>query len=124
MVGTSDKFGFEQDVRFIFVGLFVMGFSFSLIAIPIMPEMIEATEQDCEEKFDPEDVSNIVSSLFVTATGTGEIIGPSLASILVKLYSFETAQEILASVVLVYAVLYLLFAVILYKPRKGSRADL
>ena len=124
MIGMSDKFGFERDVRFIFVGLFFFGLSGSLVSIPIMSEMIEATEQNFEEKFDPEEVNNIVSSLFVTATGTGEIMGPTLASILVKLYSFRIAQEILASVVLVFAVLYLLFTVVLYKPRKGSRAEL
>ena len=117
MVGMSV---IEQDVRYIFVGLFVVGSSVSLISVPVMSEMIEATEQDCEEKFDPEDVSNIVSSLFVTATGIGFLIGPTLASILVKLYSFCTAQEILASAVLVFALLYLLFTVVFTSPGRAA----
>jgi hypothetical protein len=45
-----------------------MGMSAGMITIPVLPEMLEAIEMDDElaNKYDPEQVENLISGLFVT----------------------------------------------------------
>ena len=90
-VGTSEIFGAEEDSEMIFIGLSFIGLAAAIMTIPILPEMIESIEQDLEEDYDPEDLNNILSSLFVTSTGIGETVGPILASVLTKIYDFRVS---------------------------------
>ncbi len=57
-VGCSKLFGLENDANMILAGLAVIGFSASLIAIPVMPECLEAIEDRSDLNYDPEEVNN------------------------------------------------------------------
>jgi hypothetical protein len=81
-VGCSEVFGLENDADMVLFGLCIMGLATSLVAIPVMPECLESIEERDELNFDPEEVNNIISGIFVTSTGVGESLGPVASSIL------------------------------------------
>jgi MFS family permease len=81
-IGTSDILGAENDADFILGGLCLVGLSAGMMAIPIMPEMLESIEQRPEFGYDTEEVTNETSSLFVVCIGLGEAIAPIAASML------------------------------------------
>ena len=47
MIGGSDQFfAFQKQPVFIFLGLCIIGLSAGMISIPVLPEMLEAVEED------------------------------------------------------------------------------
>ena len=52
-----------------FLGLVLIGFSGSIITIPILPEMLESIEEDEElsEKYDKLALENYISGMFIMA---------------------------------------------------------
>jgi len=58
IVGSSKFFGLENDANMVLAGLCVLGLSASLIAIPVMPECLEAIEDRTDLNYDPEEVNN------------------------------------------------------------------
>jgi hypothetical protein len=47
-----------------------------------MPECLEAIEDRADLNYDPEEVNNLISGIFVTSTGVGETLGPIASSLL------------------------------------------
>jgi len=90
-LGTSDILGAENDADFVLAGLCLIGLSASMMAIPIMPEMLESIEQRPDFGYDIEDVTNQTSSLFVLSIGIGEAIAPVAASVLSSSFDFTVA---------------------------------
>lgn len=108
--GTSWIKGFENP-EFIFLGLVIIGLSAGMTTIPILPEMLEAIEDDqtLDEKYDREVIENTTSGLFITFQSIGETVGPILNSMLVKYYGFMRAFEIYSSYLMVWCLMYFLF---------------
>lgn len=109
MIGGSDfLFQFQKQPVFIFIGLCVMGLSAGLVTIPVMPEMLEAIEDDAElsQKYDMEQVANFISGLFVTYQSMGEAIGPIISSSIAEWYNFTASQEFFAIVLFMFSFFY------------------
>lgn len=60
---------FYNNDEMVFLGLVVVGLSAGMVSIPILPEMLEAIEEDEELsiKYDRDIIENAISGLFVTA---------------------------------------------------------
>jgi MFS family permease len=68
MIGPSSWAGFDREDVFILGGLSVLGLAGGMIIIPVMPEMIEAIEQDKEKfNYDEEELNENISGMFVAA---------------------------------------------------------
>jgi cyanate permease len=91
----------------VLAGLCVLGLSASLIAIPVMPECLEAIEDRTDLNYDPEEVNNLISGIFVTSTGVGETLGPIASSLLNKYFGFNLAQDYYAMFMMSYALMYI-----------------
>lgn len=91
-------------------GLCAIGVAASLMAIPVMPESLEAVESDHHVNYDPEEINNEISSIFVTSSGVGDTIGPIASSILTACYGFTGAQDIYASFLICFGLLYFFLA--------------
>lgn len=46
LVGTAKILGFQNSSAYIIIGLAIMGFGAAMIIIPILPDMLEAVEQE------------------------------------------------------------------------------
>ena len=92
LVGTSEILGVENDTTIILIGLCFIGLASALMSIPCLPEMLETIEvssRNTDEEYDQEQANDVVSGLFVTSSGIGEVTGPVLASVLVKCFDFR-----------------------------------
>ena len=105
-VGTSKYFGLENNPAMIMLGLMILGCSAGMVSIPVLPEMLEAIEMNHDLNYDPEDLENFISGVFVISTGVGEAIGPILSSTLNEAYGFRIAQDIFAGYCLLFAIVY------------------
>lgn len=97
MIGGSDQlFEFQKQPVFLFLGLCIIGLSSGMISIPVLPEMLEAVEEDPEitEKYSVETIENLISGLFVSFQSIGEVTGPVVSSFLVETFDFRTSQEV------------------------------
>ena len=105
-VGTSKLLGFDNNPATILMGMMIIGSSAGMISIPVLPEMLEAIEVSKHLNYDPEDLENYLSGIFVVATGVGEMVGPVLSSFLNEGYGFRSAQDIFAGGCLGFAFFY------------------
>lgn len=87
------------------IGLAIMGFGCGLIIIPIMPDMIEAAEEN-DPNIDETVLHNNISGLFIAFQGIGETAGPILGSVLEDTYGFRLSQDFMALGVLFFLILY------------------
>ena len=110
LVGQSDVLGLDADADFVLLGLCTIGIAAALIAIPVMPECLEAIETDSSMNFNPEEINNEISGIFVTSTGVGDSIGPVACSVLNELYGYTAAQDLYASFLMCYGLLYFFLA--------------
>lgn len=83
--------GLDADADFVLFGLCLCGVAAAMIAIPVMPECLEAIERRTDFNYDPDEINNEISGIFVTSTGIGETFGPIASSILNELYGFTRA---------------------------------
>lgn len=63
-VGTSKLLGVQNTPAFIIFGLAVMGFGCGLIITPVLPDMIDAVEEN-HPKIDNDALANQISGLFI-----------------------------------------------------------
>ena len=123
-VGTSKSLGLENNPEMIITGLIILGISWGIMSVPVMPEMQEAVEQREDLDYDEEELDNFISGIFVVATGVGEAIGPMLSSILYDAYGFREAADIFAFMILIYGILYFFFVghIRMFFKRKSPRS--
>lgn len=67
----------------IIVGTLITGVGMPMFAIPVLPELIEAIEAS-DLNYNSDNLTDAITSIFATANGIGETLGPFLNSILVK----------------------------------------
>ena len=108
-VGTSKSLGLENSPTMILIGLCILGASWAIMTIPVLPEMKEAVETRPDLNYDEEELDNYMSGLFVVSTGIGEAIGPMMSSTLYDAYGFRDAADILAFIAIIYACIYFMF---------------
>mmetsp|Transcript_16613 Transcript_16613/g.28303 ORF Transcript_16613/g.28303 Transcript_16613/m.28303 type:complete len:187 (-) Transcript_16613:59-619(-) len=111
MIGGSDSlFQFHKQPIFIFVGLCVIGLSAGMISIPVLPEMLQAVEDDNDiaQKYSMETIENLISGLFVSFQSIGEAIGPVLSSYIAELYGFKVTQEFFSGLLFIFWFSYFL----------------
>ena len=74
------------------IGLCLMGLGCGMIIIPVLPDMIEATEERYPG-IDMEGLHNSISGLFIAAQGLGETLGPVMGSVLEHHFSVVMQSE-------------------------------
>lgn len=105
LVGPSILLGLIDSPTITLIGLCIMGFGCGMIIIPVLPDMIESTE----EKYpgmDKDRLHNNISGLFIAAQGLGETLGPVLGSVFEEFYGFRTSFDIIGCTLLVFMAIY------------------
>lgn len=109
MIGGSDSlFKFQKQPVFIFLGLCIIGISAGMVSIPVLPEMLEAVEQNREvaDKYDMESIENYISGLFVSFQSLGEALGPMISSWIAENYGFTISQEAFSLILALFTLTY------------------
>jgi len=107
LVGPSEILGFKDLTQLTFIGLCTMGLGCCMIIIPVLPDMIEATEE-AYPGTDMDQLHNGISGLFIAAQGFGETLGPVLGSVFKVHFGFRKSQDIIAVTLLSFMILYYL----------------
>ena len=84
-----------------------MGFGAAMIIIPILPDMLEAVEEEYP-LLDQEYLNNEISGLFIACQGLGEALGPVYGSTSESMYGFRTTEYMLAIMITFFMVCYFL----------------
>lgn len=88
LVGPSELLRLRDLTSITLTGLCIMGFGCCMIIIPILPDMICATEEHHPET-DMDQLHNGISGLFIAAQGMGEALGPILGSVFKVEFGFR-----------------------------------
>lgn len=93
MTGISDERTGHHTSAFVILGIAIFGFSFSMITIPVMPEILEAIEEAQEERdYDEQTLYNNLAGYFVFCQAVGESLGPALSALLNARFDFTSTQ--------------------------------
>ena len=88
ITGLDECLGYYNPGVYVVVGLSVFGFGTAMVAIPIMPEVLEGIE-NIHSDYDEFTLENNVSGYYVTFQGVGETMGPMTSSIIEKSLEFQ-----------------------------------
>jgi hypothetical protein len=107
MIGTSPLWGLPDSTKLIFMGLCFLGFSTTMIVIPIFPEMLHSIEEALPH-LKGDELNNRTAGFFNSCLGVGEALGPISASILTHAFGFRSAEDILGTLILIYCITFFL----------------
>ena len=68
MIGGNEYIrSYNKESFFILWGLIIIGVSTGMVTIPVLPEMLDAINEDKEliSKYDSEYIQNVISGLFI-----------------------------------------------------------
>jgi MFS family permease len=107
MIGTSPIFSLPDSTKVIFMGLCLLGFSATMVVIPMFPEMLHSIEEALPH-LKGDELNNVSAGFFNSCLGVGEALGPISASILTHALGFRSAEDILGTLILIYCITYFL----------------
>ena len=113
MIGGNEYIReYSKESFFILWGLIIVGISAGMVTIPVLPEMLDAINEDKKlvAKYDNEYLQNIISGLFMAFQSIGEAIGPILSQYLITIFGFQKAYEYYSHYLMFYCLLYFMFA--------------
>ena len=93
-IGPSCFWGFQENLWVMLAGISILGFSASFAVIPLLPIVMN----EIRSKFSDNQASVIdtASSLYNSAFGIGNILGPIVGAHLSTYYGFRTWTDILS----------------------------
>ena len=71
----------------------------------MIPEVLDCIEQKYPN-LGSNELNNVIAGYFNSALGIGEAVGPISSGLLVEALGFRSSQDVLASVMLTYALIY------------------
>ncbi len=105
MIGTSPILGFPDSTKVIFMGLCLLGFSTTMVVIPMFPEMLHSIEEALPH-LKGDELNNVSAGFFNSCLGLGEALGPISASLLTHILGFRSSEDILATLILIFCVTF------------------
>lgn len=110
--GSEIYFGPKNDIDIVVVvGCMLLGCGLCHIVIPIIPEILEAIEQETRfGEYDKQILYNNVSGYYLVVIGIGEGFGPFTSSLLQASfkYTIQQCQNILCLILLSVSTIYFL----------------
>jgi MFS family permease len=104
LIGPSYMLNFTNSLWVLTLGLIILGGSYAFTVIPVMPEMIGATNNAYAGK--ESELNDRLSSIFHTCVGTGQILGPLSGSSVTKYFGFRTGCDIIAIWMITFLLVY------------------
>ena len=109
LVGPSKILGIDEGLTIMIVGLFLSGCFLAPIAIPALPEMLEATEGKFHAN-ESEKAGNYTAGIFNMGLGMGQVVGPLFGASMYDAIGFRNTQDLTCLLCITFASLYFVFA--------------
>jgi len=78
------------------------------IAIPVLPEILDALNTDKKLNYDEKDIADVTSGMFMIAGALGDTIGPACGSVVSKVITFKKGMDLTGNTLLAFGLLYLI----------------
>ena len=104
-IGPSQIFALPETLVLVVIGLVMSGSCMAPMTIPVLPEMIEASQAKFPSQ-NARTTNNYVSAIFNTALGLGTCIGPLYGATAYERLNFRLTCDILALFVLAFGITY------------------
>lgn len=105
--GSTKLLGFESITVFVLAGVSFVGFGIAMIAVPVMPEIIDSINSSkFAGNIDEVSLHNNLAGYFITCQAIGESSGPLFAAIAQTRFGFRDSQFIQVSCVAIFLVAY------------------
>lgn len=101
LIGPSAILGIPDEIGISIAGLCFMGFGAGMIIIPVLPDMIEATEERYPG-VDMNQLHNSISGLFIAAQGLGETLGPVTGSVFKNISNYRSSTDIMGAILIAF----------------------
>ena len=109
-IGTSPLLSLPDNGYTMFIGACMLGFSACMVTIPLFPEMLHQIEIKMPE-LKGDELNNVSAGFFNSFLGAGETLGPITASLLTDQIGFRNSEDVLATLILVFCVVYIVVMV-------------
>ena len=111
MTGVESQKSEHITTAFVLSGQAIFGVGFSMITIPVMPEILEGIENERHlcQNMDEQALYNNLSGYFVVCQALGESVGPTISALLEIRFDFRPTQFILMYIVIFFLTFYCIF---------------
>lgn len=109
LVGPSEILGINESLSTMIVGLFLSACFLGSIAIPALPEMLEAIEGKFKES-ESEKAGNYSAGIFNMGLGLGQVFGPLFGASVYDAVGFRNLEDLTCLILISFAILYFILA--------------
>merc|ERR1712029_861526 len=107
LIATSPLLHLKDNSLVILVGMLLLGWSSVMVTVPMIPEVLDCIEIQFPH-LEGEELNNVIAGYFNSCLGIGEVLGPVASGILVESYGFRSANDLTASLVFIFCLIFLL----------------
>ena len=117
LTGPSKAIGIAESMGIVLVGLALLGFGVSGCVVPLLPEIVDAINEEEKEKAGGEakqnsQVADKAAALYNMSFALGAILGPPIGGAIDDARGFSFTCDIFALTSFAFAVIYLIAVVI------------
>ena len=104
MLGPSSLVGFDKNVVYIYLGMFLMGGTLVFAMVPTLAEIIEILT--ALNKYDPLQINDMSVSIFNSMYSLSNLVAPIAGGVLYYYFGYEWTCNILAFAAFLFASLF------------------
>ena len=114
-----NEYIFPKKLVFVIIGLIAIGFAGGFMYVLTMPHMLDVA---VEEYSYPKDdrLHDTLSGLTSASLCIGEVIGPTVSSVLYSIIGYSSASDVFCLVIVVWSLFYAIFSDAFRKSKKES----
>ena len=118
LMGLCPLFGIPQDIRFVCVGLAVLGFSLTLLGVPLLPYIVLYYEKhpqylkgigDLTTEDQSHEITDKAAGMLTFSIGAAELVGPATGRAIYEQIGYKWTFSLISGVILVIGMLFILW---------------
>ena len=114
-----NEYLFPKKLEFVIIGLIAIGFAGGFMYVLTMPHMLDVAVADYSYPKDDR-LHDTISGLTSASLCIGEVIGPTISSVLYSVIGYSSASDIFCIIIVVWGLFYAVFSEAFRKTKKEN----